>query len=50
MHNTEQKVLITPFQHEVNEMFEKGWKVTSVTANHHNGKFCFILEKQKNGN
>jgi hypothetical protein len=46
----EQKALITTSQYDVNEMIDKGWKVTSVTANHHNGKFCFILEKQKNGN
>lgn len=45
-----QTVLITTSQYDVNEMIDKGWKVTSVTANHHNGKFCFILEKQKNGN
>jgi hypothetical protein len=41
----EQKVLITPGQFAVNEMIEKGWKVTSVTANHYSGQFCFILEK-----
>jgi hypothetical protein len=46
----EQKVLITTSQYDVNGMIDKGWKVTSVTANHDNGKFCFILEKQKNGN
>ena len=40
----EQTVLITTSQYEVNEMIDKGWRVTSVTANHHNGKFCFILE------
>jgi hypothetical protein len=46
----EQIVLVTTSHHDVNKMIEKGWKITSVTANHHNGKFCFILEKQKNGN
>ena len=46
----EQIVLIESDQYDVNKMIDKGWKVTSVTANHHNGKFCFILEKQKNGN
>jgi hypothetical protein len=39
-----QTVLVTTSHHDVNKMIEKGWKITSVTANHHNGNFCFILE------
>lgn len=50
----EQKVIITDSQYDVQSLIDKGWKVTSVTAQYvatgHNyterGKFCFILEKK----
>ncbi len=45
MNNTEQRVLIKSNQYDINEMIDKGWRVTSVTANHFNGYFCFVLEK-----
>ena len=41
----EQKVLIALNHYEVNNMIEKGWRVTNVTPNHNTGQFCFILER-----
>lgn len=57
----EQKVIITDSDQEINGWLERGWTVTSVTAQHvavtvggnaHNvysqkGKFCFLLEREK---
>jgi hypothetical protein len=40
-----QQVLIASNHYEVNKMIEKGWRVTSVTANDNTGQFCFILER-----
>jgi hypothetical protein len=53
----EQKVIITDAQYTIQEYLDKGWRIVSVTAQHvsigggnsliNNGKFCFVLEKQK---
>jgi hypothetical protein len=50
----EQRVIITDSQYDVQSLIDKGWKVTSVTAQYvttahsytERGKFCFILEKK----
>ena len=52
----EQKVIITDSQFDVQNLIDKGWRVTSVTAQHVSagqtyqvlGKFCFILERDEN--
>jgi hypothetical protein len=53
-HKMEQRVIITDSQYDVQSLIDKGWKVTSVTAQYvttahsytERGKFCFILEKK----
>jgi hypothetical protein len=44
----EQQVIITSSAEVVNAQLRNGWKVISITSNHHDSvyaSFCFLLEK-----
>ena len=45
--NYEYRVVITYVESTVNQFLKNGeWEVVSATAQHFDGKFCFVLRKR----